>query len=149
MKRILICLLLFPFLMALETPLEDAKTEARARALMEEIRCVACENEPISQSNADIAADMRARVREMVAAGASDADVRDWFADRYGEFVLFRPSTEGASGLLLWGLPFVLLLLGGAGLLLVHRPDKGAVTIEPITPEAFDSASQADQETES
>ena len=97
-----------------ETPLADPDAEARAQNLMREIRCVACENEPISQSAAPIAEDMRTRVREMVADGASDEQVRDWFEDRYGEFVLFRPKAKGLSGMLLWALPFLLLLIGGA-----------------------------------
>ena len=72
--------------------LDDPAEEARAQALMRELRCVACENEPISQSSAAIAEDMRSRVRAMVSEGASDDEVRDWFESRYGEFVLFPPS---------------------------------------------------------
>lgn len=131
-------LALLPLLMALDAPLEDAKAEARARALMEEIRCVACENEPISQSGAQIAGDMRIRVRQMVGQGASDTEVRDWFSARYGEFVLFRPSTSGTSGILLWGLPFGLLLLGAGGLLLARRKPSGPSYIEAVSPDAFD-----------
>lgn len=132
-------LLLVPFMMAFDRPLEDARSEARAKALMEEIRCVACENEPISQSGSDIAGDMRDKVRELIASGASDAEVRNWFAGRYGEFVLFRPSTRGTSGLLLWGLPFGLLLLGAGGLLLARRSGTSAKTeIPALAPDAFD-----------
>ena len=99
--------------LAQDTALEDPAEEARAQALMRELRCVACENEPISQSAAPIAEDMRARVRTLIEDGKSDAEVRDWFAARYGEFVLFRPPQSGLSGWLLWGGPFVILLLGG------------------------------------
>lgn len=95
-----------------EAPLADPDAEARAQLLMREIRCVACENEPVSQSSAAIAGDMRVRIREMVADGASDSEVRDWFVNRYGEFVLFRPAADGPSGWLLWGLPFALLVTG-------------------------------------
>ena len=105
-----------------ETPLPDAADEARAQKLMREIRCVACENEPVSQSSAAIAEDMRVRIREMIADGASDTEVRDWFVSRYGEFVLFRPPASDPSGWLLWGLPFALLLAGGgAGLALARK----------------------------
>lgn len=145
--RWLVCLFL-PLLMAFDTPLEDTKAEARAKALMEEIRCVACENEPISQSSADIAGDMRLRVREMIASGASDDEVRAWFSGRYGEFVLFRPSISGTSGLLLWGLPFGLLLLGACGLWLVHRRPSGDVEIDPVAPESFDDVTNNTKETE-
>lgn len=132
--------LLLPFLMALDTPLADAKAETRAKALMEEIRCVACENEPISQSGADIAGDMRKRVRELVGQGASDAEVRDWFSARYGEFVLFRPSTSGTSGILLWGLPFGLLFLGAIGLFAARQKPANTSAVEPVAPSAFDYA---------
>ena len=86
-----------------QAQLDDPEQEARAQDLMREIRCVACENEPISNSGSDIAADMRERVRTMVADGMSDQEIRDWFAERYGEFVLFRPSADGPGGWLLWG----------------------------------------------
>lgn len=96
-----------------EQPLPDARDEARAQALMREIRCVVCENEPVSQSTADIAVDMRRTIRTQIETGASDTEVRRFFSDRYGQFVLFRPPTSGL-GLLLWAFPFA--LLAGVGL---------------------------------
>lgn len=115
-----------------ETPLSDPAEEARAQALMREIRCVACENEPVSQSSAPIAGDMRVQIRELIAEGASDREVRDWFVSRYGEFVLFRPPSGDPAGWLLWGLPF-LLLAGGAtiGLALARKGRKDASAIQP------------------
>jgi len=92
--------------------LGDPRQEARALALEREIRCVQCENEPIAQSTAEIAGDMRAVVRERIAAGDSDAEIRAFFRARYGDFVLFRPPMDGRT-LLLWLAP---LLLAGAGL---------------------------------
>lgn len=108
-----------------EAPLSDPDAEARAQSLMREIRCVACENEPVSQSAAPIAEDMRIQIREMVGEGASDTEVRDWFVSRYGEFVLFRPPARDLSGWLLWGLPFVLLVTGLAAGLTLARKAKG------------------------
>lgn len=78
-------------------PLADPAQEARARALEAELRCVVCENEPISQSSADAAQDMRALLRERIAAGDSDAEVRRYFADRYGDYVLLRPPLKPAT----------------------------------------------------
>ncbi|WP_300393605.1 cytochrome c-type biogenesis protein [Henriciella sp.] len=116
--------------------LDDPKQEARAQDLMREIRCVACENEPISNSGSDIAADMRDRVRAMVADGMSDEEIRDWFSERYGEFVLFRPSSEGPGGWLLWGAPFVLLIAGGALIFALRRGGSNASgAVEPVDPE--------------
>lgn len=104
-----------------ETPLADPGEEARAQSLMREIRCVACENEPVSQSSAAIAEDMRIQIRELIGDGASDTEVRDWFVSRYGEFVLFRPPARDLSGWLLWSLPFGLLVAGIAGGVMLTR----------------------------
>jgi cytochrome c-type biogenesis protein CcmH len=109
----MIAVLLMAFQLASEAPLPDSAAEARAQALMREIRCVVCENEPVSQSTADIAVDMRRVIRRQVEDGKSDEEVRGYFIDKYGQFVSFRPPTQGL-GLLLWAFPFVLLL--GAGL---------------------------------
>ena len=124
------------FLLAAEGQLADPAEEARAQDLMREIRCVACENEPISNSGSDIAADMRDRVRAMVAEGQSDAEIRGWFAERYGDFVLFRPPSQGLGGAVLWGAPFLLLLAGAAIVFFVRRRKTGAEdAVDPVEPE--------------
>ena len=76
--------LLMAFQLATEAPLPDAGQEARAQGLMREIRCVVCENEPVSQSTADIAVDMRRKIREQVSEGKSDGEIRGYFIDRTG-----------------------------------------------------------------
>lgn len=91
--------------------LADPAQEARARALDAEIRCVQCENEPIAQSTADIAVDMRALVRERIAAGDSDSEIRGFFRERYGDFVTFRPPVDSRTWLL-WAAPLLLLAAG-------------------------------------
>ncbi|MFZ5730445.1 MAG: cytochrome c-type biogenesis protein, partial [Pseudomonadota bacterium] len=68
--------------------LPDPAQEARARELFKEVRCLVCQNESIDDSNAELAADLRRIVREEVAAGRSDAEIRDFLTDRYGEYVL-------------------------------------------------------------
>jgi cytochrome c-type biogenesis protein CcmH len=103
-----------------ERPLQDPALEARAQKLADEIRCVVCENEPVSQSSADIAVDMRHVIRDRIAAGDSDKQVRDYFADRYGDFVLLNPRVTPATWVL-WGAPFVLIALGGLFLMLRLR----------------------------
>jgi cytochrome c-type biogenesis protein CcmH len=92
-------------------PLADPAQETRAQALEREIRCVVCENEPISQSTAEIAGDMRALVRERIAAGDSDAEIRAFFRARYGDFVLLRPNFDTGTAPL-WLAPLGLLFLG-------------------------------------
>ncbi|MET0545688.1 MAG: cytochrome c-type biogenesis protein [Caulobacterales bacterium] len=99
--------------MGLETPLADPAAEKRAQDLFMEIKCVVCEGEPIAQSGAEVAADMRIRVRQEVAAGKTDAQIRQDFADRYGDAVLLRPRAAGL-GALLWLFPFGALLAGAA-----------------------------------
>jgi cytochrome c-type biogenesis protein CcmH len=103
-----------------DAALTDPVLEERAQNLADEIRCVVCENEPVSRSNAAMAVDMRHAIRERVAAGDSDDEVRDYFAQRYGEFVLLRPRLS-ASTIALWALPFALLLVAGGTLFVLAR----------------------------
>jgi cytochrome c-type biogenesis protein CcmH len=118
-----------------EMPLSDPALEARAQNLAREIRCVVCENEPVALSSADIALDMRAAIRERVKAGDSDAQVRRFFAERYGEFVLLRPRI-GMDTALLWGAPFALLLLGGGALWLMSRRGNVAPLADSVDDQA-------------
>jgi cytochrome c-type biogenesis protein CcmH len=115
--------------------LEDPAQEARAQSLEREIRCVQCENEPIAQSTADIAADMRRLVRERVAAGDSDDEIRGYFRQRYGDFVLFRPPWDARTWAL-WGAPFLLLGFGLIGVLTTRRRSTGEAEI--LAPEESD-----------
>jgi len=107
------------------TPLADPQAEARARALENELRCVVCENEPISQSGADAAQDMRRLLRERIAAGDSDPQVRRYFAERYGDYVLLRPPLKPAT-LPLYLAPLGLALLALFAFVTVSRRAKPA-----------------------
>jgi len=91
--------------------LADPGREARARALFQETRCLVCQGESIDDSEAPLAADLRRAVREQVAAGASDDQVRSFLAAHYGEFDFFRPQFSWRNGLL-WTTPFVVALTG-------------------------------------
>ena len=113
--------------------LSDPEEERRAQMMMREIRCVACENEPVSQSASDIAGDMRAQIRDMVAAGQTNEEIRDWFVDRYGEFVLFRPRANNPWGWALWAIPFVVLAGAGAGIVMTRsRQSLSTDSIEAV-----------------
>jgi cytochrome c-type biogenesis protein CcmH len=121
----MIAVLLMSFQLAVDEPLPNPRLEERAQTLMREIRCVVCENEPVSQSTADIAVDMRRAIRNQIVEGKSDDQVRHFFTDKYGQFVSFRPPTDGL-GLLLWVFPFALLIgvatfLGFRGFRSRHR----------------------------
>ena len=96
------------------TQLEDPRQEARARALMETLRCLVCQGQSIADSDADMAGDMRALVRERIAAGESPEAIRAWLIDRYGNWVSYKPPVEPVTWPL-WAAPF-LLIAGGAWL---------------------------------
>jgi cytochrome c-type biogenesis protein CcmH len=119
-------------LAAAVAPLSEPAQEQRAQALENEIRCVVCENEPISQSTADIAADMRTLVRERIEAGNSDAEIRAFFRERYGDFVLLRPPMDARTWAL-WATPFALLAVGFIGTWSVRR--RRTAGGEPLAPE--------------
>ena len=92
--------------------LPDPRQEARARALMEELRCLVCQGQSIADSDAEIAGDMRHLVRTRIAAGEPPQAIRAWLVERYGDWISYRPPTA-PIGWPLWGAP-LLLLLGGA-----------------------------------
>ena len=98
--------------------LPDAHAEAKAAALMEEIRCVVCQGQSIADRNAELAGTMRALVRERIAAGQSPASVRAFLISRYGAWVSYRPPLEPLT----WPLYAAPLLLLGIGAWLArHR----------------------------
>ncbi len=96
--------------------LHDPAQEARARAIFRDTRCLVCQNESIDDSEAPLADDLRRIVREQVAAGRSDRQVRRFLTDRYGQFVLFKPAFDLGNAAL-WLTPFLVVGAGGAGLL--------------------------------
>ncbi|WP_454457896.1 cytochrome c-type biogenesis protein [Thauera phenylacetica] len=91
----------------------DPKLEADMMELSHKLRCLVCQNQSIAESNAPLAVDLRNQVREQLAAGKDKDDVIDYLVERYGDFVLYEPPFNAATGLL-WVGPFA-LLLGGAG----------------------------------
>jgi cytochrome c-type biogenesis protein CcmH len=98
--------------------LPDPAQEARARQIFQDVRCLVCQNESIDDSEAELAHDLRQVVREQVRAGRSDAEIKRFLTDRYGEFVLMTPAFSWVN-LLLWGGPFLIVVLG-AGLLVAR-----------------------------
>ena len=98
--------------------LPDPRQEAQAKALMEELRCLVCQGQSIADSDAELAGDMRALVRQRIAAGEKPADVRAWLVSRYGNWVSYRPPVEPMTWPL-WAAPLLLLAVGA--FLLRHR----------------------------
>jgi cytochrome c-type biogenesis protein CcmH len=137
MRRLVLLLAALGCMAAAGDPSErlaDPGQEARARALYQQIRCVVCQNESIDDSEAEVAALLRRSVREQIAAGRSDAEVRAYLVDRYGEFVLLKPSWSAANALL-WAMPLMLLLAGGGVILWRARRAQVEIDAESLSPE--------------
>jgi cytochrome c-type biogenesis protein CcmH len=116
--------------------LADPALEARARAITEELRCVVCQSESVDESNADIAHDIRLLVRERLKAGDTDAEVRAYLVDRYGEFVLFRPPFTWQNAALWLSGPALLLAGGAIAFAFVRRRARAAPpAAKPLSPE--------------
>jgi cytochrome c-type biogenesis protein CcmH len=108
---------------AVQDPAEMLKNpaqEARAEQIGSQIRCVVCQNESVEDSGADLARDMRAIIRERVVAGDTDQQVIAWLVARYGSFLLLKPPLSRVT-LLLWGTPFLGLVIGGLAAWLGRR----------------------------
>ena len=100
--------------------LDDPVLEARALKLHDELRCPVCQGQAISDSNAELARDLRRIVRERVAAGDSDDAVFDYLSDRYGDFILLRPRVK-PTNYVLWFGPVAALLVGGTAVFFAFR----------------------------
>ena len=91
---------------------DDPELQARYEHIIEEVRCLKCQNQSIKDSNAFLAGDLRREIRRMLSEGKTDEEIYDFLVARYGEFALYRPRMSGKT-LVLWIAPLV-LLLGGA-----------------------------------
>ncbi|PZU45978.1 MAG: cytochrome C biogenesis protein [Sphingomonas sp.] len=96
-----------------DVPLENPVLEARAKAVMAELRCLTCQNQSIADSNAAQAQAMRMEVRDRIAAGEEPEAVRAFFVERYGDWVSFVPPARNDTALL-WAAPLLFLALGVA-----------------------------------
>ncbi|PPE67469.1 cytochrome c-type biogenesis protein [Caldimonas caldifontis] len=136
-RHLLITLLLLAAAsMASAQTADDAVLDARARALASELRCLVCRNETLAESSAALAQDLRAELRRLLAEGRSDAEVRAFFSERYGDVVHYRPPLQ-RSTLALWFGPAALL---GAGLLVLWLTlrRRQRLPAEAFEPEADD-----------
>jgi cytochrome c-type biogenesis protein CcmH len=93
------------------TQLPDPKQEAQAQALMQTIRCVVCQSQSIADSDADLAANMRALIRQRIAAGEKPEAIRAYLVARYGRWVSYRPTVDALT-LPLWVAPLALIAIG-------------------------------------
>jgi cytochrome c-type biogenesis protein CcmH len=113
--------LLYLVLMGHGTAHAETGIEQRAQHLSEELRCLVCQNQTLAESQAQLAIDLKRQLREQLAHGATDEQVRDYMVQRYGDFVLYRPPLKATTWVLWFG-PLAMLLAGLAMLFAkLHR----------------------------
>ncbi len=121
-RAVLLALLLtvgLPVQAAIEThSFDNPAQEARYKGLIDELRCLVCQNQNLADSNAELAQDLRRKTYEMVKAGKDDREILDYMVQRYGDFVLYRPPLK-ATTVALWVGPFVIFAVGVAVLIRV------------------------------
>ena len=129
--------LLTPVYAAIEVhEFKDAATEADYKNLIEELRCLVCQNQNLAGSDADLAKDLRQQTYELLQQGKSRAEVVDYMVTRYGDFVLYRPPVK-SSTMLLWAGPFALLFIV---LIVVMLKIKKTRTVEAPVQKNLDQA---------
>jgi cytochrome c-type biogenesis protein CcmH len=111
------------------TPFSNPQQETTYQKLIEELRCVVCQNQSLADSNASLAQDLRNEVRSMVQQGKSEQQVTNFLVERYGDFVLYRPPLKSTT-YLLWLGPIALLLIAFAtGFYFIRRQPKAVSTL--------------------
>jgi cytochrome c-type biogenesis protein CcmH len=100
------------FAIDVDKAFDDPELQARYEKIIDEVRCLKCQNQTIKDSNAFLAADLRREIRRLLEEGKSDEEIFDFLVQRYGEFALYRPRMSGKT-LVLWLAPGILLLGGG------------------------------------
>ena len=107
---------------------EDPVQEQRYKNLIEELRCLVCQNQSLADSHAELAQDLRNEVYRMLVQGQSDKEIIDFLVTRYGDFVLFKPPLKSGTALL-WAGPFLMLI--GAILIVFRLTRKNARLVSP------------------
>jgi len=111
---------------------QDEAIEKRMVAISSELRCLVCQNESLSGSNAELANDLRREIRTLIKNGKSDSEIMDFMVNRYGDFVRYRPPLKGST-LLLWFGP-ALFLVGGLAMLVFYlRRRNNAIKDTPLS----------------
>lgn len=112
---------------------DNPDQEKTYKVLIEELRCLVCQNQSIAESNAELAQDMRRKTYELVKSGKTKSEIRDYMAERYGDFMLYSPPMNPVTWLLWFG-PAVALLVGFVVVILLVKKQK-RTTVEISTEE--------------
>jgi cytochrome c-type biogenesis protein CcmH len=108
--------------------LTDPGQEARARALFSDVRCLVCQSQSIDESDAPLARDLRQLIRQQVADGRSDGQIRSFLVSRYGQFVLLTPKASLGNAIL-WVGPLLIVFAGAAALFARSRKPTPATSL--------------------
>ncbi|TAK07596.1 MAG: cytochrome c-type biogenesis protein CcmH [Candidatus Manganitrophaceae bacterium] len=125
-------LVFFTSLATAETLTED-QLQVRVKEVAKTLRCAVCQSESVWESNAELAIQMRDIIRERLSQGQSPDEIRAYFVSRYGDFILLQPRAFVGMNWLLWGGPFLLLIVGGTFLFRTLR--KWVAQTAPSPPE--------------
>ena len=120
---------------------DDPKLEARLVDISQELRCLVCQNESLASSHAVLADDLRQEVRELIRAGKSDQEIKDFLVARYGDFVLYRPEVKPLTWVLWFG-PFLLLVIAAIFLGVYLRQRRALAAPAALSDEARERAKQ-------
>ena len=112
--------------------LADPLLEERARMLSQNIRCLVCQNQSIDDSNATLAKDLRALVREKLTAGATNDEIFDFLVDRYGDFILLNPPFKPSTYVLWYG-PLIFLIVGLLMTVIIMKKSKRRASEKPLS----------------
>lgn len=112
---LLACLLVVAAVPVLADKVSEDPLERRMLEIAKDLRCAVCQNQPVSESHAPLAQDMRAIIRDQLKAGKSPEEIKRYFVDRYGDYVLMKPATRGFGAIVWLGpvLLFVVIAIGG------------------------------------
>lgn len=122
---------------------DDPAQQSRYSDLIHQLRCVQCRSQSIADSNVSLAADLRRQVRELMAAGKSDAQILQYMTDRYGDYVLYDPPVKPQTWLL-WAAPLLFVIIGGiTAVVVIVRKSRLAVDDPAETDPALAGSSDA------
>lgn len=122
----------------------DAQLEPRVKAVAEQLRCLVCQNETIAASHSELAVDLRSQIREQLQQGRSEQQIADYMAQRYGDYVLYKPPVNAATALL-WAGPFTLVVGGALAMAIAirrRRPKPGSTSKEAKATATVPTAAQ-------
>ena len=120
---------------------DNKEQEKTYKSLIEDLRCLVCQNQNIAESNAELAKDMRRKTHEMVIQGKTEKEISEFMVTRYGDFVLYRPPFEPMTWLLWFG-PLIIFLIGLIFVVRFMKSQNAGVQTESLSEEDIEQAIQ-------